>query len=438
MSSRKPALGLWTATSLVTGNMIGSGVFLLPASLALYGGISVGGWIISALGALTLAYVFANLAKNVSGSGGPYVYCRNEFGDFIGFLVAWGYWICVIAANAAIAIALVSYLSVFIPTLAENALLGAAATLSFLWILVLVNVASVEKAGKVQLSTTIIKVLPLLAIALWGASQFNVAYLEPFNRTDDSTFAAISATAALTMWAFLGMESANVPADEIENPKRNIPRAAIMGTLITACIYIPSTTVILGLIEPEQLSQSNAPFAEAAQIIWGDWAYYLMAGIAVISCFGALNGWTLCVGQIAMSAAKDKLFPAMFAKQSKQGTPVTAIVISTIMVSIFVMMNYNERLVNQFTFVILLSTLATVLPYLLCSIVNLLTMLRKKQPMFKTIMHCVISIMASVFSAWIIINTGKQTILWGCVLLVCGVPFYVFVRMKSKAALQKA
>lgn len=428
----KQALGFWTATSLVTGNMIGSGIFLVPASLALYGGISIIGWLCSVVGALALAYVFANLARTIKGSGGPYVYTRHGFGDLVGFLVAWGYWLSIIAANAAIAIALVSYLSVFIPQLATQGPISAAVTLGFIWLLAGVNIRGVKQAGRVQLTTTILKVLPLLAIATVGLFYLEPTHFEPWNLSEESSFSAVSATAALTMWAFLGMESATIAAGEVKNPQKNVPRAALLGTFIAAAIYIPGSIAVMGLIEPSQLAQSSAPFADAAKILWGDWGYYIVGLGAVISCFGALNGWTLCVGQVPMAAAKDKLFPKSFGETSATGTPAKGIIISTVLVSILVLMNYNQSLVDQFTFVILLSTLTAVLPYLLCSLTHLKMFLRNPNKPPLAPLNIMTTFIAIIFSGWIIVATGLETNLWGCGLLLAGLPVYGWIKRQSR------
>ena len=263
-TGKKKALGFWSATSMVAGNMIGSGMFLLPAALATFGGISIIGWIFSAVGSIFLALVFAGLARQIRGSGGPYLYTQAGFGDAPGFLVAWGYWISIIATNAAIAIALVSYLSAFWPTIASQNLLSTVVTLVFVWSLVIVNVRGVRLAGRVQLGTTILKILPLIAVGAFGLFSLDPSNFQPFNLSNQSNFSALTATASLTMWAFLGMESANIPAAEVENATSTVPRAAVAGTCIAALVYIPSTVAVMGLISPDQLVLSNAPFAEAA------------------------------------------------------------------------------------------------------------------------------------------------------------------------------
>ena len=425
MSTDRKALGFWSATSLVAGNMIGSGIFLLPASLATFGGISIIGWVFSAIGSIFLALVFAGLARQIRGSGGPYLYTQAGFGDAPGFLVAWGYWISIIATNAAIAIALVSYLSAFWPRVASQALLSTGVTLIFVWSLVIINVRGVRLAGRVQLATTILKILPLIAVGIFGLFSLEPSYFQPFNLSNQSDFSALTATASLTMWAFLGMESANIPAAEVENATRTVPRAAVAGTCIAALVYIPGTVAVMGLISPEELVQSNAPFAEAAATLWGPWGYNLIGLGAIVSCFGALNGWTLCLGQIPMAAAKDKLFPRVFAKKSKYGTPAKGLVISSVLVSLLVLMNASESLVNQFTFVILLATLAALLPYLLCALARIFIAARSHQSL--STLEISVCILAAIFSIWAITGTGLETIFWGSILFTAGLPIYVWV-----------
>ena len=429
-TGKKKALGFWSATSMVAGNMIGSGIFLLPAALATFGGISIIGWIFSAVGSIFLALVFAGLARQIRGSGGPYLYTQAGFGDAPGFLVAWGYWISIIATNAAIAIALVSYLSAFWPTIASQNLLRTVVTLVFVWSLVIVNVRGVRLAGRVQLGTTILKILPLIAVGAFGLFSLDPSNFQPFNLSNQSNFSALTATASLTMWAFLGMESANIPAAEVENATSTVPRAAVAGTCIAALVYIPGTVAVMGLISPDQLAQSNAPFAEAAASLWGPWGYNLIGLGAIVSCFGALNGWTLCLGQIPMAAAKDKLFPRVFAKQSKFGTPAKGLIISSILVSFLVLMNASESLVNQFTFVILLATLAALLPYLLCALARIFIAVRLHQPL--SISEISVCILAAIFSTWAITGTGLETIFWGSILFITGLPIYFWIIRRSR------
>jgi len=426
---RKKKIGLWIATSLVVGNMIGSGVFLLPASLGSFGGISVVGWLVTAAGAMLLSLVFANLSRIVPAVGGPYAFSRLGFGDFAGFLVAWGYWISIWVSNAAISVAFVSYLSVFWPEIARNGALAAVVAISAIWVLTWINCMGVRDAGVVQLVTTILKLLPLVAVATLGLLFFEARHFEPFNVSGESNLSAVTATVALTLWAFLGLESATVPAADVERPERTIPRATLLGTSIAALVYILGTVAVMGVIPPARLAVSNAPFADAARTMWGSWAGYFVGAGAVVSCFGALNGWILMQGQIPYAAARDGVFPAVFGRLSARGTPVAAIVISSVLVTLMIGMNYTKGLVEQFNFIILLAALNTLLAYTLCSMSELMIFIRERDRFKGTRLlgSSVVAVLAFLYSLWAIAGAGRDTVYLGFLLLMAGVPVYVWI-----------
>ena len=428
-------LGLWMSTSLVIGNMIGSGIFLLPASLAFYGGISIFGWLFTTAGAMLVAIVFSRLSRNYPKVGGPYAYTRKGFGDLPGFLVGWSYWISIWAGNAAIATAFIGYLSVFIPALENNIMLSVIFALTAIWLLSLVSSLGVRHAGGVQLITVILKLLPLIVLILFGFLFFNIDHFKPFNLSEESNFSAITATATLTLWAFLGLESATIPAENVKNPKRTIPRATMFGTIITALVYILGTMVVMGVIPPETLKDSNAPFADAAEKMWGEWGRYLVAAGAAISCFGALNGWIMLQGQLPMAIAKDGLFPKLFGNLSKRGTPVFGIIISSVLATLLIVMNYTKSLVEKFTFIILLATLATLVPYVFCSLAELKLLLQKRElyDHRKLIKPLIIVILAFLYSMWAIAGAGIKVILWGMSLFLAGIIIFFWIRKKSKS-----
>jgi APA family basic amino acid/polyamine antiporter len=425
--SEKRVLGFWTSTSLVVGNMIGSGIFLLPSALAVYGGISIFGWMFTTIGAILLALVFVNLSSEFPIIGGPYFYARKGFGDFSGFIVAYGYWISILCGNAAISVALVSYLAMFIPALSEQPVWGALGALVNLWILTFINSADVRISGRVQFITTVLKILPLIAIAFFGILYFEPNHFIPLNISGETSFNAITATAALTLWAFLGLESATIPADNIKNPKRTIPRATITGTLIAAFVYIFATVSVMGIISPTDLSNSNAPFADAAAQLWGPVAGYVVAAAGVVACFGALNGWILLQGQIPLAAAIDNLFPKKFANLSKAGTPVFGLILSSVLISFIMMMNFTQGLVEKFTFVILLATLATLVPYLFSTLAQL-KFIYISHNNKKLIKLSIITILAFLYSVWAVIGLGIFTIIWGVIFIATGIPIYVWMR----------
>lgn len=414
-------------TALVVGNMIGSGVFLLPASLATFGGLSIVGWLVSAGGALALALVFARLGRALPRLGGPYAYARHGFGEFGGFWVAWAYWISMWTTNAALAVAFTSYATVFWPVLEASPAAGAVTAVATLWLLTAVNVAGVRTAGHVQLVTTILKVLPLLAIGLVGLVYFNADHFVPFNPSGRAPVDAVAATVTLTLWAFLGLESGTVPAADVEDPERTMPRATVLGTLIAALVYIVSTLAVMGLMAPAALATSAAPFADAARAIWGSWGRYIIGAGAVISCFGALNGWILLSGQLPRAAALDGVLPRALSGLSARGTPTAGLVVSSAIATVLIWMNYTRGLVNAFTFLILLATLATLVPYVFSTMTELLLVLRRRATLTRPalVSGAMLSVLAFAYSCIAVVGSGRDTVYWGFLLLVLGLPVYV-------------
>ncbi len=424
MSITSGKLGLWMCVALVVGNMIGSGIFLLPASLAPYGRISILAWMITAGGSIALAIVFARLSRMVPKAGGPYAYTRRGFGDFAGFLVAWGYWISILATVAAIAVAFVSYLTVFWPALATSRVLAALAALGAIWLLTGINALGVRAGGHVQLATTILKLLPLVAVAAFGLFHFDPANLTPAPGFAATPLSATTAAVALTLWAFLGLESATVPAGDVIDPARTIPRATLIGTTLTAVIYLVSTVAVMGVMSPDALGSSEAPFSDAARLMWGGWAGYLVAAGAAVSCFGALNGWILLQGQIPLAAARDRIFPGAFARVSGNGTPVAGMVISSVLVTMLMAANYTQALVPLFTFVILLATLSCLIPYLFSTMAEVVI----ARGTGRSAGPSIIAGVAFLYSLWAVIGAGADAVYWGTVLLLAGIPVHVWMK----------
>lgn len=430
----KEKIGFWMSTSLVVGNMTGSGIFLLPAALAIYGGISIFGWLFSLVGTIFLALVFSRLSKLIIKAGGPYTYAREGFGNFTGFLVAWGYWISIWGGNAAIAVAGVGYLSFFIPALKENSFLSALLAIAAIWIFTFINTKSIKKVGMVQFITTLVKILPLLLLGTFGFAFFNKAHFSPLNLSGITNFEAVTASAALTLWAFLGLESATIPSDKVKNPKKTVPRSTIAGISIAAILYISSTVAVMGIVAPADLQNSAAPFADAAQAIWGNWASGFIAVGAAIACFGALNGWILLQGQLPLAAARDDLFPAGFKKVSKNNIPVLGLIIASVLATVLVGFNYTKGLVKMFSFMIMLSTLSCLLPYVVSSLSEIMLYLRKKKTFDRKqfMLSLCISIPAFFYSIWAITGLEFEVLVWGAVLLLAGLPVFYFIKFKNR------
>ena len=432
MNPPQKKIGVWMCTSLVIGNMIGAGVFLMPAALATFGGISIFGWLFSAAGALLLASIFSRLSKLVGEkNGGPYIYTKEGMGDFAGFLVAWGYWISTWVANAAITIAFVSALSIFFPVLETNALLAVVLGLATIWLLTWVNARGLRESGKMQVITTLLKLIPLGLVIIGGFFFFDIDNFVPFNSSSTTNMGAIAITATMTLYAFLGIESATVPASNVENAARTIPRATMLGTVITTLVYVLSTVVVMGMIPSEALSRSPSPFADAMDIIAGAWGRDIVAAGAAIAAFGALNGWILIQGQIAMATAKDNLFPRIFKRENKKGVPALGMVIGSMLTSIIMLMNYTDGLVEQFKFIILLTTLCCLVPYLFTTAAYMLILVRRKSPNHNWVPELVLSSLAFLFSLWAIYGAGEEAVFYGFLLLLAGIPFYVWMKFKN-------
>lgn len=423
-------IGIWTATSLVVGNMIASGLFMLPATLGIYGGISLVGWLISGAGAMCLALVYSWLSKmQPLATGGPYAYTYSGMGEFAAFLVAWGYWISVWCTNAAIAVAFVSYLTAFFPALGHNPILSVSTGLGAIWLLTWINTRGLKEAGIVQVITTILKLAPLVVITIGGLFYLNLDHFTPFNVSTQTNLSAITSATTLTLFAFLGLECATIPSGNVSSPEKTVSKATILGTLLTTVIYMASTIAVMGLIPPAELHQSQAPFADAAASIWGEEARYLVAAGAVISTFGALNGWILVQGQMPFAAARDKLFPKMFAKENKKGTPAFGILVSSLLVSVLMSMNFSKSLADTYTFIILLSTLTVLVPYLF-SVISFV-MLGARNKSISAIKYLVAGL-AFVYSMWAVIGSGEEIVFWGFILLMAGLPFYAYIQIKNK------
>ena len=435
MTRKKQGLGLWMCIALVCGNMIGSGVFLLPSSLAPYGGLAIIGWVLTAIGAVLLALVFAGLTRSMPREGGPYGYTRDAFGDFAGFWIAWGYWIALWVGNAAIAVAFTSYLSGFFPVLASNHWAGGGTAIALVWCVTLINLRGVESTGRMAVITTIIKLLPLLAIATIGLLWFNPDNLD-INPGNKQVGDSISAVAALTLWAFLGMESASVPAGDVENPEKTIPRATIIGTLLAAVVYIGVTVAVMGVLPHDVLASSPAPMADAARVMWGDWAYAAVGLGAVVSCLGAINGWSLMPCHVSLAAARDGLFPRQFARLNGNRVPAWGLVVSSSLMTLLLVLNYSgsKGMVEIFNFIILLATMTTLLPYAFTAVAELMFMARGQMPATGAGRRIVIASLAFVYAVWALYGSGAETVLWGVILLMLGLPVYVWMAKEKREA----
>ena len=427
---RKTAqIGFWMATALVVGNMIGSGIFLLPAALAPFGVDNLPGFLLTACGAVALGLVFAQLSRAVPGAGGPYAYTREAFGDLPGFVVAWGYWVSVWVGNAAIASGAIGYAGEFFPWMVRTPLLTALTTLAFVWTFTLVNCAGIRAAGWVQGVTTLLKLLPLAAaIALLLP---RVPSLEWSGVTRAHfTLGGTAGVATLALWAMLGMEAATIPADKVKGAGATVWRATVWGTVGTVVLTAASCAAVLLLVPAALLSASSIPFAELARGAWGSGAARTVSLFAAISALGALNGWTLLQGELPCAMARDGLFVRAFGRTSERGAPVTALLGTSVLVTVLVLLNFHRTLVGVFTFFVLLSTTSALFAYLACSLALVRLRARGRTPGSHgvTAWLGVLGCVGALYSIGAIAGAGKEAVFWGVVLLLAGVPMFVAVR----------
>src|SRR5512147_110092 len=293
MSDPARKMSLTQATMLVAGNMIGTGVFLLPVSLASVGGIAILGFLVATAGAAALGLVFAKLGQLDPQEGGPYAYARDFLGPYVGFQTNYVYWFGNWIGNIAIAVAAVGYLAEFIPAISTPPA-SVFATAGVIWLLTLVNIRGPRVVGALETWTMSLALIPILGIAFLGWFWFDPGtFREGWNVSGGSGAHATLRAASIALWAFMGIESAAVSAGVIEDPKRNIPLATMMGLGLAAVVYVLSSTVIMGIIPNADLQVSHAPFAEAARLAVGTGGMVVIALCAILKSIGSLGGWML-------------------------------------------------------------------------------------------------------------------------------------------------
>ena len=360
----RTTLGLPQSTSLVLGTIIGVGVFNLPASLAPFGPISLIALGLTTVGAVALALMFASLGRRMPADGGPYAYARAGFGNLAGFMNAWLYWLTTWGGNAAIATGWVLYVERFVNT-GHVTSVTILLTLAGIWLAVAINLAGIKRMGQIQLWTSVLKFVPLLLMSTVGLAFIDPANFATWNVSGKSTVAAIGGAMALCLFSYIGVESASVAAGQVREPKRNIPRATIFGTLAAALVYLLSLVTVFGTVPNAELASSTAPFATAATNMSGaSWVGALVAIVVVISGFGALNGWTMLSAEMPRAAARDGLFPAAFERRSRRDVPAVGIIVSGVLATILVLLSHiGATGVAVFNTLILMIGIAAAIPY---------------------------------------------------------------------------
>ncbi len=431
-------LGFWTCTALVVGNTIGIGIFLLPVSLAPFGLNALIAWGITIAGCLCLSIVFSGLARAFPQDDGPYAYTQRAFGSGITFFVLWCYWFSCWVTNATIVIGIVGYLAILVPALAKVPWLPPYVALALVWLFVLVNCLGIRTATWIQMVTTVFKLVPqvgIIILGLWQLVSHPAAYTAHVPPNPLSLSNTLDAS-TLALFAMLGIECAMIPAGKVRDPARTIPRATLAGMLATGLIYLCISIIFLLLIPQAELAVSNAPFADLFGKFLGAQYGRWLALFVIFSGLGALNGWTLIVGEMTRSFAAHGTFPAALGKVNSRSAPVSAFVLSGVLASIMLVLNYNASLASVFTFLITVVTAANLPLYLVCSLAVLVLWRRGEMPWAgaRALAWLLTAALAAAYCIWAFSGVGAVPFLWALVLCAAGIPFWLLSRAQRPAA----
>ncbi|NMM62877.1 amino acid permease [Clostridium sp. P21] len=432
----KRELGLAAATAIVVGNIIGSGIFMAPASLARASNpkTAILAWIITAIGSLLIALSFGNMGAAIPKTGGPIVYTRAAFGDFAGFLIAWTYWIATWVGNATIITAFMSYFVYFVPQ-AGTPIIAFLVTSAVLWIFTIINILGVKNAGFIGIVSTVLKVAALVVFIIIAGTHFNPSFLNTVAKPELSGMGSLSGAIAIALWSFVGLESATVPAGEIKDPEKNIRKSTIYGTLISAAICILISVVAMGALDQASLAKSDAPLADIINnVTGGSWGGAFIAIGAIISTLGGTSGWIMTTGRSAFAAGEDRLFPKVFAKiHPKYNTPAAALIISGICANVVLVMNYVGTLRSAFDFMMLLATLAFLPAYTFTTAAEIVLLSKHSKDfnLWNFLKSSFITLIALAYSIYAIFGTGAETVMYGFLLLLIGIPVYVYMMLQN-------
>ncbi|WP_106322651.1 amino acid permease [Actinoplanes italicus] len=433
------SLGLPQATALILGTIIGVGIFNLPYSLASIGPISIVAMVLTTVGALALALLFARLSKRMPADGGPYAYARAAFGDGVGFANAWSYWITAWAGNAAIVTGWVFYVENFVNS---DGIVGWSIVIALvgIWIPALINLTGVKNMGFVQFWSTVVKFIPLLIMSTVGLFFISTANFSPANVSGETNLQAIGSAMAICLFSYLGVECAAVAAAKVRDPGKNVPKATVIGTLGAAVVYLLSMVAVFGIVPTSVLAEdaNKASYSVAFNTMagGGDWAGDLVALAVIISGFGALNGWTMICAEMPLAAAKDGLFPKLFGRISKRGVPAAGIIASSVLASVAMVVSYaGASGATVFNTLVLMSGITAAVPYAFSAMAKLKW---HREGGAGDLIIAVLALVFSILFIWYSRNSGDEWfVVWGPFLMagaagLIGIPVYLSIRKGIK------
>ena len=425
MSEPKKKMNLVQLTFIVAVNMMGSGIIMLPTNMAKVGAISLLSWIVTALGSMALAYGFAQAGIFNQRSGGLASYAEDAYGKDGYFQAFFLYFLSLAIGNVAIAISAVGYLATFFPGMSATPIATCMSVIALLWLTTVANFGGPSVTGKIGSITVWGVIIPVGALSFIGWFWFSSdTFAAAWNPQGMSLGEGMGSSIALTLWAFLGMESAAQNSDSVENPKRDVPLACLFGTLGAAVIYVLSTTVIQGIVPNAELAESTGPFGLAFAKMFNPTVGSIIMVLAILACLGSLLGWQFTLSSTAKSAAEGNMFPKMFAKVNSLGAPITGMIILGVVQTALALSTISPTLSEQFGALVNLAVVTNVLPYILA--LSALPVMMKANKVASNVYtrNMVIGTIAMLYSVYALYASGGDAVMGG--MLVLGVTYIIW------------
>ena len=432
MSSNSNKMGLMGLTTIVTVNMMGSGIILLPSSLAATGGIALLAWVVTAIGALAIAYAFAKCGMYCTDDGGMSAYAEKAHGKSSFFIASYTYYVCLVISAVAIAVSCVGYLEYFIPWLKETPIHTFVGVIAILIVTMFANVKGAKITGQISTITVWGIIIPVLGLSIIGWFWFDTkVFAEAWNPNDISAGSAIYAGMSLTLWAFLGIESAGANSGTVENPKRNVPLACMLATVFSAATYIASTTVIQGIIPNEVLAKSDSPFGLVFAQMFSPLVGEIITAMAIMACLGSLLGWQFTNAQVSKVAADMRLFPKIFGDVNKYDAPFKGMMIMLAFELILAVMTISPTLLKQFNVLVNLAVFINMVPYVLA--LTALGIIMKNADVNQKEYNngIIIGSVAVLYSIYGAYSTGSEAVFYGAIITLLGYFFYGFIASRE-------
>lgn len=425
-NSDKSKIGFWTLISIVISAQLGASVFLMPSALAPFRTVGLLGWVIAGVGAVLITVVFSYLCTQTSKAGGPHIYAEMFFGKKVGFFVTWIYWCAAWACNPIMIATAINYL---MSCTGDISLLQKLfLEISLVLLLTLINIRGVKTSGYVEMVLTVLKIIPLVIIPIIAFSKINMGNFKEVFPSDMTTLNAITKATILSFWGFVGLEGGTSPSGSVKNPKKTIPIAIILGTAFVAVICIVNTFAVFGVVPPSELESIGAPFAYIMVKLFGEGYDKLIGIITFLMCAGSLNAWVFFSGQISQSAAREKVFPALFNKENKSGAPYCGLWISALGTIAILLLQKTDYIGDKIVKFLDMSVIVYICLYIMAILSYLKFYISYKN---KKISNIVVALLALIFCMIIVLNSDIFSFIALTAMVLSGIPVFIKIRRKE-------